>query len=363
MRRVAILLAPRLLALACSAGDDPGTLLVGSEVRADGEVEQMQTGLLQSQTAHVRALLTKRDAPADKPLDEIVTVLRSAEGVAMSATERAKMIMPVAWFHIQKTGTSFANTLYHTPAICPNMGKDTYVSEDITNFGTWDHEAWGREREMCPGGFSNSYLSTLTFWLHEGLSRDTWTLNRGHFVTMLRQPEQRLISDYYKKDFQVMRYLAADGVTIERFWPYHSSTPSLREFAEVMGGCSVRQLAFDDFNPCYRAEVPTTEDVSLAINRLRQGFAFVGITDHWDLSVCLFRAMFGGECNSLDLINTKPFNGTTADSDAYDTSDLEGWTDELDGQIYKDGVRLFNQELSLYSVDETMCASLCGQLS
>jgi len=361
MRRVVILLCAvtaNAEETACAAHEDSGNQVVGPKVPADGEVEQMQTSLLQSQTTHVRALLAKRDAPTDKPLDEIVSLLRSAEGVAMSATERAGLIKPVAWFHIQKTGTSFANTLYHTPAICANMLADSYVSKAVGDYGTWDHEAWGREREMCPGGFSKSYRSTLSFWLHEGLSRDTWTLNRGHFVTMLRQPEQRMLSDYYNKDIQPMRYPTGEGV-----WPYTSKTPSAREYAEVMAGCSVRQLTIDDYDPCYRVEYPTREDVNLAINRLRQGFAFVGITDHWDRSICLFRTMFGGECNSLDLINTRPFNGTTADSDVYDASVLEGWTDDRDGQLYKEGVELFERSLSLYSVDDTSCAALCGQLS
>jgi hypothetical protein len=369
MRRVATLLCCAVAyaeETACSAHAHLGNTEVGSQVLVDGDVEQMQTHLLQSQTTHVRALLAKRDAPADRPLDEIVSVLRSPEGVAMSATERAEMIKPVAWFHIQKTGTSFANTLYHTPAICPNMPADSYVSSAFDT-GTWDHEAWGREKEMCPGGFSKSYQSTLSYWLHEGMSRDAWALNRGHLVTMLRQPEQRILSDYYNKVFQPMRYPCPDSecphVDFQTVWPYSSSTPSAREYAEVMGGCVVRQFTLDDYDPCYRVEVPTPDDVNLAINKMRQGFAFVGITDHWDLSVCLFRAMFGGECNSLDLINTKPFNGTTADSETYDESLLEGWTDKLDGPVYKAGVALFKKSLSLYSVDETACASMCGQLA
>jgi hypothetical protein len=354
MRRAAVLLCAAAACAeetACAANEDPGNPVAGLEVSSEVE-QKMQTALLQSRTAHV--------PPADKPLDEIASLLRSAEGAAMSATERADMIKPVAWFHIEKTGTSFANTIYHTPAVCPSMPADSYVSSAVGEYGTWDHEAWGRESEMCPGGFSKSYQSTLSFWLHEGLSMDTWLLNKGHFVTMLRQPEQRILSHYGNelKEIQWMRY-----PTGERVWPYTSSTPSAREFAEVMAGCSVKQLTLDDYDPCYRVETPTPEDVTLAINRLRQGFAFVGITDHWDLSICLFRAMFGGECNSLDLMNTRPFNGTTADTEDYDTSVLEGWTDDRDGQLYKAGVELFKKSLSLYSVDETSCASLCGQLA
>ena len=45
--------------------------------------------------------------------------------------------------------------------------------------------------------------------------------------------------------------------------------------------------------------------LSLARTRVRQ-MAFVGMTEAWDLSVCLFHAMFGGECLAVEFNNSRP---------------------------------------------------------
>ena len=40
--------------------------------------------------------------------------------------------------------------------------------------------------------------------------------------------------------------------------------------------------------------VVASSDVALAVSRLRRDFAFVGLTEYFDVSVCLFGAMYGG---------------------------------------------------------------------
>ena len=35
-------------------------------------------------------------------------------------------------------------------------------------------------------------------------------------------------------------------------------------------------------------------------------FAFVGLTEEWDLSVCLFHRMFGGECHVREFLDVRP---------------------------------------------------------
>ena len=39
----------------------------------------------------------------------------------------------------------------------------------------------------------------------------------------------------------------------------------------------------------------TASETETAVRRLEQGFAIVGLTDHWDLSICLWHAMFFGK--------------------------------------------------------------------
>ena len=56
-------------------------------------------------------------------------------------------------------------------------------------------------------------------------------------------------------------------------------------------GCQVKMLTG---RRCAALYSPTMLDLGQAKARLETGFAFVGLTDHYDLSVCLFHAMFGG---------------------------------------------------------------------
>merc|ERR1719221_1611184 len=78
----------------------------------------------------------------------------------------------------------------------------------------------------------------------------------------------------------------------------------------------------------------TREDVELAKTRLEK-FAFVGLTDEWDLSICLWRAMFGGLCYGADFANTRPGpDSKTVAGGVYDTSALRGFVDDFDGELF-----------------------------
>merc|ERR1712194_244894 len=214
---------------------------------------------------------------------------------------------------------------------------------DSEEGGSWNR-SWGdRDEEVCIGG----------------LTGPLYQLNRGHFVTMLRQPEQRLISMYSHYGAHPL-FKSKESIT-RREWTYRTSSPSLREYAEANAGCTVRQLTTGFLVPCETLPLPTPAEVSVAINVLQDGFAFVGITEQWALSVCLFRVMFGGQCVASDLANTRP--GVNSSSSDYDTSELYGWVDALDGPVYAEALQMFEDTLDVYGVDADMCTSFCqGQL-
>jgi hypothetical protein len=290
-----------------------------------------------------------------------VDLLRTEKGAKLDATRRASLITPIAWFHVPKAGTSIINTLYHTPTICPGFSFANFVDTSNGTAG-WD-PSWGLRGEVCRGGFSETYGGTVTpGYAHTGIGGLTgapYKLNRGHFVGMFRQPEQRLISDYYY--YGAIPLLDDNGHEV---WPYSadyaqrgSTSVSLREYAEWSGGCTVRQLTRDLLEPYKSLPLPKTEDVSVAIKALQEGFAFVGITEEWTLSVCLFHAMFGGPCLNSDLQNTRP--GSEANSSDYDTSELYGWVDVWDRPVYAEAVSLFESARNLYGVDSQWCASSC----
>jgi len=268
-------------------------------------------------------------------------LLRSGHALSMTAEQRAELAVPLAWFHVPKTGTSFCNALYHTPTVCRSFPVENYIG-DSYDAGSWD-PTWRSMDTLCPGGFSSTFREAVV-GQHGGLDGSLWALNRGHLVTMLRQPEQRLISGYNYLD--------------QMEWPFDTPAASLREYAEWMAGGTVRQLTRGGGHASGELPLPTSEDVSIAIQRLREGFVFVGITEQWDLSICLFRAMFGGACVSSDFSNTRQGNSSSGGS-LYDTSELYGFVDVYDGPVYAEAQDMFRQGIKLYGVVEDKCGLDC----
>lgn len=383
---VAALLPPAIVRGAAAQPECPD----GSGM-AEAESEQMQTDLVQTRAkifggrgaaaAHQRwrtpgsgagGFDSPRTAGGGDPTAALTaSLLRSQAGAELSAEERASLLVPVAWLHVSKTGTSFCNTLWHTPAVCPSFSADEYVDDSETQ-GSWN-DAFGRKEEVCTG-LSKSYKVRATDtgdvngpdpgvgpqpYSHigiGGLEGHFYLMNRGHFVTMLRQPEQRMISQY--NHYGGLPMFVNNLQTRE--WPYGGPHPTLEEYALLNGGCTVRQLTREALVPCDSFPLPTSEDVSLATTVLREGFAFVGITEQWALSVCMFRVMFGGQCLKSDFVDTRPGEAYNGSDDGYDTSELKGWVDPWDGPLYAEALSMFESTRKVYGVDTSSCTALCG---
>ena len=54
----------------------------------------------------------------------------------------------------------------------------------------------------------------------------------------------------------------------------------------------------------YGCNLSITPNANKAISRLA-GFAFVGLTELYDLSICLFHAMHGGSCSMVPLVGSR----------------------------------------------------------
>merc|ERR1712216_899514 len=112
---------------------------------------------------------------------------------------------------------------------------------------------------------------------------NNWAKSRGFFTAMFRQPEQRLLSGFRINHGQHTK-LCGDCEL------------SLDDYKKKYSGVQVKMMmGFPS-----RVEVPKAkmrELTGLAISRLDEGFIFVGLTEKWNLSVCLFHAMFGGNCH------------------------------------------------------------------
>jgi len=248
------------------------------------------------------------------------------------------MPSPLVWLHIPKCGTSFINTLLHQPGTCPGLPEDLVVDGErpLDILG----ELYPDLEPYCPGSFLNG--SAVGF--HFGLGADYESF-KGKLMVFLRNPEQRLISSYHHDQHD---------------WPFATPAGSLLEYARVVQGCAVRMFTRSGKwlenapNVCGGPEPVTAEEVSEARRRLWDGFVFVGLTDHWNLSICLFHTMFGGQCRDTDFQNNRP--GREDDTVKYDAaSDLGSFVDEADGELFASGRALFMQRLREFGVSPETC--------
>jgi len=211
--------------------------------------------------------------------------------------------------------------IYH-PGICPQL-PDGY--NETHNFAVWEPQY----HSYCPGG-----LSPYMTYAHQFVG-EFFDQVAGHIVSMFRQPEQKIMSAW-------TNCMASPG--------WECGTPL--DFARQAQGQTTRYLIFPAKKDATRADL-----WDLAKKRLNEGFAFVGLTEQWDLSVCLFHAKFGGPCSAIQLMDVDPTaakNGTF-----YDTSGLQGWVDRQDGKVYAEAQRIFAEDSVRFQVSEASCAQWC----
>jgi len=312
---------------------------------AEGECENsvvfIQTSLQREATPTIEKKLYQEPVP----------------GMVQAPTLLLENSMPLAWLHAPKTGTSLGNTIIHTPGVFSTVPgvfsgvpmncvvNETLYCQECNEFNDGMMKHW--ESTYHPLQSPSIY----TWSNHAGVGTDFDEHYAGHGIMMIRQPEQRLISSFNHH----MHDLDLEGV-IQGHYPVPTT---LLEYAQTVQGCTVRMLTrggehlTEAGQVCGRMPVPTLKEVKEA-NRRIDLFAFVGITEHWDLSVCLWRAMFGGPCSGADFENNRP--GTPSNSShEYSTESLEGWTDQYDGPLYNHALELFDAELNRYHVSESSC--------
>lgn len=279
----------------------------------------------------------------------------------MSMSERLELLLPIAWLHIPRCGSSFINTLIHNPSICNKMPDDARVLVDERGFPLEPFFEKYPKNEFCRGGFTPKYIYSDPPG-HLSVA-SVYDQIYGHGIVMLRQPEQRLISAFQNH---------AMGTHVD-IWPI-----TLKDYAKLQEGCMVKMFvrknhkndgsdehSFGRQGPCLEVKEPSppsAEETQLAIHRMKTGFPFVGITDQFDLSVCLFHVMFGGTCQDYMFHDIRPSNVTdlTGHKVNYDTSVLEGWRDRSDNALYEEAKNIFQASLDRFGVSKANCPRICN---
>ena len=250
---------------------------------------------------------------------------------------------PAYWVHVPKSGSSFVNTFLHSPAVCRKWPScAVFKAHDmLADFlDAYPHYMY------CPGAISRPLQRS-----HQGVGVPL-PAGGERLVIMLRQPEQRLLSRWYN-GMQSFRQAGLDFAAI----------------AARSRGCVTRILTRSSVNACEEPPAATEEESRRAISRLSSDFAFVGIVEHWALSVCLFNVMSGREsmCPTANAVQQTRESSTEAmlarngsQKAAYDTRVLEGRIDIFDGTLYEVGERIFRRNLVAHGVSREECFRVCN---
>lgn len=276
------------------------------------------------------ALLSSCITPTRSQPESPVALCARTCTVSANESKAREELLPLKWLHFPKCGTSFGSTVYHfaCPGIAPDArpeprvnGSSVYMASLLTDYPP---ERW------CVGGFLELPV------VHKPL-RDA--RQARHTVAMFRQPKQRLLSHWFH---------ASKGM--------HLSTGAMSSLYPVQG-CMTNMLLG---RGCYltvgerpKARPPTKAETLNAV-RLVAELGFVGLTEEWTLSICLFHAMFGTPPLAVEFLNVRV--GTRSDlkeaDGSYREDLLPGYRDPFDEAVYAEAKRVFSMRLAQYGCNQ-----------
>eukprot|EP00927_Polykrikos_kofoidii_P055856 TRINITY_DN50040_c0_g1_i1.p1 TRINITY_DN50040_c0_g1~~TRINITY_DN50040_c0_g1_i1.p1 ORF type:complete len:342 (+),score=34.56 TRINITY_DN50040_c0_g1_i1:71-1096(+) len=263
----------------------------------------------------------------------------------------------IAWLHIPKTGSSFGNVIAHylrpdlpRDAVVPNCRDEVCPHVDnprdsnIEFQHRYNHSTWFRDCVWLKGGHGPDNLDWFSHHqLHEHFLPE-W---EGSLVGMFRDPGQRAISSWHS-----FGQVPFHG---------HGKLLSKEQWARRIEGTATKMLAGQEFPieaHYYRLEESLeVPNVELALSRL-DGFLFVGLVDHWALSVCLFHRITASACSRSDADNTRK-NGNRGVDESWDTSELNGYVDPFDIQIYQAAKSRFWKDVEKHGLTTEVCHKTC----
>ena len=144
------------------------------------------------------------------------------------------------WFHVVQGG-SIANMLVHMPGFCPGVPLNVSVGKD--DFGGSCYLK--HFIEACPGLCDQTHFRCPPSLAECVGSR--YPEQKGHLVGMFRQPEQRILSEYY--DYKEELFFPGAPLLCNYTQHPHKldpeEVPPVLEYAELVRGEVVFQLVGD----------------------------------------------------------------------------------------------------------------------
>ena len=239
------------------------------------------------------------------------------------------------WLHVPKTGSSFINTLFLWT--CPDMQEGTYFQGHFLNdskiltkqcrqniFQTFAEDSDG-PRLSISGPMNQSEV-------HKPLPRILSMDDLSRTFTLLREPRQRLLSHYL---FGHRHKSTIDSSLL--------SSEKICSFArKKFPGLYVRMIAGLG-NHLSNDTSYEINHVLLALHRVRH-LGFVGVTEEWTASMCLFHSMHGGKMYNSELVDIN-HNPLMDSSEVQRFLSKLNCSDVVDELIYSEGRKRFRADL------------------
>eukprot|EP00581_Thalassiosira_minuscula_P013461 CAMPEP_0183717498 /NCGR_PEP_ID=MMETSP0737-20130205/11102_1 /TAXON_ID=385413 /ORGANISM="Thalassiosira miniscula, Strain CCMP1093" /LENGTH=384 /DNA_ID=CAMNT_0025946959 /DNA_START=83 /DNA_END=1237 /DNA_ORIENTATION=- len=270
-----------------------------------------------------------------------------------------------AWFHIEKTGSSFVNTLQYYA--CANPPKKLGTG----GANHWADEVTSISEYQCAKEYSqNPRLRGF----HEPLNHDIYEHYKGKLVGMLREPKSHRIS-YAKHKFLNLYYDTYESgkpkgrhkwqkFISQNGFPEHDQRAST--YLQFMRGFETSWLVGEPWVFQIHRETERAL-IDLAKHRLNEGFQYIGITNRYAESVCLFYSKFQKPWDSsgsdktckpqvFEAVNTAASHEIQEfEFTEEDLKYLESWDDEIDREVYNYALELFEADLRRYNVTQEAC--------
>lgn len=308
-----------------------------------------------------------------EPLPELHVTYESC-AASLAGRAKAKSLQRPLWIHFPKCGTTFATTMYNylctaekMPQISPTTGINCTYCGEVGKHShgdlQWDPKTWPilpfEQQPRCD--FAVEFDHRNVFSNHFPLPLDAERTEGVGPVALFRDPRKRLVSAWnnnkhsYGCSGKMRKRLEAEAQNLSSFVAF----PGIIE-------CQTKMLVG---KTCANDVKVTDAMADEAKRRLTKKMAFVGLTEMFNASVCLFHHMFGGtpkefqfqpvglERNSDFLFlhyhrsrkyQAMPGGGDRVHKDSW--MEIETSVDKRDWDLYREVVKIFASRLQEYGL-------------
>ena len=278
----------------------------------------------------------------------------AAAAFSASGIPPAKKIEKVCWIHVQKASSWIGD--YLVLQNCPNIAH-AYREYRRTNKGDksfiYDLMFQGKIKSECSITFCPD-----TFGFHNPYDEHKM---KGYVVAIFRHPMNRIISAYlYNNEMMIPTGMPWD----ERYPIYNARTDGrylpIYQYVQLPGmtGCQTKLTLGHNCGAGEKEIKIGRTEMQKAIDRMKDDFAFVGLTEYPIETEKLYRAMYGG----VELKHIQPQkikyrenkkHTSMSHAELYANLTAYGWKDPLDEEFYDAAKKVFFERCDMYKIPIT----------